>query len=100
MIDSEGRVHGQVYGDDFEVPALVEPLKVLVLRQDTALTDVAAVIRRITLFCTYFDPRSGRYTVNYSFVISIAVGGLTLLGLAVFLLRSFWILHRPPRGTA
>ena len=100
LIDSEGRVHGQVYGDDFEVPALVEPLKVLVLRQDTALTDVAAVIRRITLFCTYFDPRSGRYTVNYSFVISIAVGGLALLGLAVFLLRSFWILHRPPRGTA
>ncbi len=99
LIDAEGRVHGHVYGDDFEVPALVEPLKALVLGQDTALTDVAAVIRRVTLFCTFFDPRSGRYAVDYSFVISFAIGGLALFGLAVFLLRTFWVMHRPPRGT-
>jgi len=99
LIDSEGRVHGHVYGANFEVPALVEPLKALVLRQDTALTDVAAVIRRVTLFCTFFDPRSGRYAVDYSFVISLAVGGLALFGLAVFLLRTLWAMHRPPRGT-
>lgn len=99
LIDPEGRVHAHVYGDDFEAPALVEPLKALILGQDTVFTDVAAVIQRIKLFCTFFDPHSGRYAVDYSFVISFAVGGLALVGLAVFLLRAFWSLHRPPRGT-
>lgn len=98
IIDPDGRVHGHVYGDDFEAPALVEPLKVLVLGQGAVVTDVAAVIQRVKLFCTFFDPRSGRYAVDYSFVISFAVGGLSLLALAFFLVRALWTLHHPPRG--
>lgn len=95
LIDPEGRVHAHVYGDDFEAPALVEPLKALVLSQDTVLTDVAAVVQRVKLFCTFFDPRSGRYAVDYSFVISLAVGGLALFALAVLLLRTFWTAYLP-----
>ena len=93
-------MNGHVYGSDFEIPALVEPLKVLALGRSTVLTDVAAVIQRVKLFCTFFDPRSGRYAVDYSFVISLAVGGLTLLGLAFFLGRALWTMHHPPGGTA
>ena len=100
IIDPDGQVYGHVYGSDFEVPALVEPLKVLALGQGTVFTDVAAVIQRVKLFCTFFDPRSGRYAVDYSFVISLAVGGLALLGLAFFLVRALWTMHHPPRGTA
>jgi len=100
IVDADGRVHGHVYGADFEAPALVEPLKVLALGRATAITDVEAVIQRVKLFCTFFDNRSGRYAVDYSFVIALAVGGLVLLGLAFFLLRALWALHRPPRGTA
>jgi len=100
IIDRDGRVHGHVYGSDFEVPALVEPLKVLALGQATMFTDVAAVIERVKLFCTFFDPKSGRYAVDYSFVISLTVGGLALLGLAFFLGRALWTMHHPPRGPA
>lgn len=100
IIDRDGRVHGHVYGADFEVPALVEPLKVLALGQATVFTDVTAVIERVKLFCTFFDPKSGRYAVDYSFVISLAVGGLALLGLAFFLVRALWSQHHPPRGSA
>jgi len=100
IIDPDGRVHSHVYGADFEAPALVEPLKVLVLGQATLFTDVAAVVRRVKLFCTFFDARSGRYAVDYSFVISFVIGGLVLLGLAFFLVRVLWTMHQPPRGTA
>lgn len=97
VVDADGRVRAQVYGDDFAAPALVEPLKALLLGQAIAVTDVAAVVRRVTLFCTFFDPRSGRYAVDYSFVIFLAVGGLSLLGLAVVLLRLVWARRRPLR---
>ena len=99
IIDQDGRVHGHVYGADFGVPALVEPLKVLALGQSTAISDIAAVVQRVKLFCTFFDPRSGRYAVDYSFVISLAIGGLALLGLAFFLGRALWTMHHPPGGT-
>ena len=100
IIDSNGRVHGHIYGADFEAPALVEPLKVLALGEATAITDIDAVIQRVKLFCTFFDNRSGRYAVDYSFVIALTVGGLALLGLAFLLLRALWALRQPPRGTA
>lgn len=100
IVDQDGQVHGHVYGSDFAAPALVEPLKVLALGQATAITDIDAVIQRVKLFCTFFDTRSGRYAVDYSFVIALSVGGLALLGLAFFLVRALWGLHHPPRGTA
>ena len=100
IVDAEGRVHGHVYGADFEAPALVEPLKVLALGQATAITDIDAVIQRVKLFCTFFDTRSGRYAVDYSFVIALSVGGLALLGMAFFLVRALWGLRHPPRGAA
>lgn len=100
IVDQDGRVHGHVYGADFEVPALVEPLKVLALGQATVFTDVAAVVERVKLFCTFFDPKSGRYAIDYSFVISLTVGGLALLGLAVLLGRALWTMTHPPKGPA
>ena len=62
--------------------------------------DIDAVIQRGKLFCTFFDNRSGRYAVDYSFVIALTVGGLALLGLAFFLVRALWGLHHSPRGPA
>ena len=79
---------------------IAQVLKVLALGQATALTDIDAVIQRVKLFCTFFDTRSGRYAVDYSFVIALSVGGLALLGLAFFLVRALWGLHHPPRGPA
>lgn len=99
IVNADGRVHSHVYGSEFEPPALVEPLKVLALGQATAFTDIEAVIQRVKLFCTFFDTRSGRYAVDYSFVIALSVGGFALLGLAFFLARALWGLHYPPRGT-
>jgi protein SCO1/2 len=100
LIDDLGFSRVPSPGADFEVPALVEPLKVLALGQATVFTDVAAVIERVKLFCTFFDPKSGRYAVDYSFVISLTVGGLALLGLAVLLGRALWTMNHPPKGPA
>lgn len=100
IVDPEGRVYAQVYGSDFEAPALVEPLKALVLDEVGARVDLDAIIERVRLFCTFYDPASGRYTFDYSFFISLAVSGLILLSLAAILLRNFISTDRSSGGTA
>lgn len=100
IVDPEGRVYAQVYGSDFEAPALVEPLKALVMNEVGARVDLDAIIERVRLFCTFYDPASGRYAFDYSFFISIAVSGLILLSLAAILLRSFIATNRSSGGTA
>ncbi len=96
VVDPEGRVFAQVYGSGFEAPALVEPMKQLLLDQPGGLFDLQAAVERVRLFCTFFDARSGRYAFDYSFVISLAVGGFALLGLAAVLIRALFNSRRPP----
>ncbi|MCX7383365.1 MAG: SCO family protein [Alphaproteobacteria bacterium] len=86
LIDQEGRVYRQIYGEDFSTQALVEPLKQLVYGQREALS-VASLINRFRLLCTVYDPNAGRYRFSYAVFIEIAIGAASLLGVAVFVTR-------------
>ena len=90
VLDSEGRVHQQVYGANFEAPALVEPLKSLMFGQAGGLVDMAALVERVRLFCTFYDPARDRDSFDYSFCFALTIGGLSLLGLAVLLIRAWF----------
>ncbi len=104
VVDGERRVYRHVYGADLEPPALVEPLKALVFEELAGSRRLKQVIERIRLFCTFYDPSSRRYAFDYSFFISLAVGGLSLLGLAFILGRAWYRSEygpgHPPEGPA
>lgn len=88
LIDREGKIYRQVYGAAFELPALVEPLKELVYnRPQHGAPLVASLVDRIRLFCTVYDPSTGRYRFDYSLFVQIAVGGIFLLVLGTWWLR-------------
>ncbi len=88
LIDRDGVIYRQIYGAAFELPALVEPLKELVYNRPVPGTPfVASLIDRIRLFCTVYDPASGRYRFDFSLFVQIAVGGIFLLVLAGWLLQ-------------
>lgn len=89
IIDGEGRVYRQIYGEDFAPPALIEPLKQLVFGKGASLASIAGVIDRVRLFCTIYDPASGRYRFDYSIFIILVVGGLSLGSLGVVLVREW-----------
>jgi len=95
IVDPEGRVYRQVYGQEFEAPILVDGLKRLVLGQRAAETTLPSLIETARLFCTVFDPKSGRYRFDYSIVLGFVIGLLCLGGIAVFIWRS-WREMRPP----
>lgn len=96
VLDGNGRVYRQIYGEDFEVTALVEPLKELALGATSTRGPLPAWIDRVRLFCTIYDPASGRYRFDYSIVVAMVVGTLCLGAVAVFVLRA-WRQSAPKR---
>ena len=89
VVDGNGRLYRQVYGGIFEPPAIVEPLKDLVFGRTRPLSSIDGIIDRVRLFCTIYDPTSGRYYFDYSMFIGIAIGLACLGSVAAFLLSEW-----------
>lgn len=99
VLDANGQVYRQVYGEDFAPPSLIEPLKQLVFGTRASATSLSGWVNSIRLFCTLYDPSTGRYHFDYSIFISIGISLLSLGAVAVFLVRA-WRQSRPRRSTA
>jgi len=88
MIDRQSKVYSQVYGMSFELPALVEPLKALVFnRPESKGHPISGLVDRVRLFCTVYNPATGRYEFDNSLFMQIAIGFLAIFGVATYLWR-------------
>jgi len=97
IVDADGRVYRQVYGQEFEAPILVDGLKRLVLGQRAAASTLPSLVESVRLICTVFDPKTGRYRFDYSIVLSFAIGVMCLGAIAVFIWRSWREMPPPDR---
>jgi protein SCO1/2 len=99
VVDRDGVVYRQVYGAAFELPWLIEPLKELVFnRPQPGSHLVSDLVGRIKLFCTVYDPNTGRYKFDYSLFVGIAVGAVMVLAIAMWLLVEFRRARRRNKG--
>ncbi len=89
IIDGRGLVFQQVYGDAFELPMFVRPLKELVDGTPAPPQNLADVIERVRILCTVYDPRAGKYRLNYGLIIEILVG-VSVLGATAFYVGNEW----------
>lgn len=88
IIDAQGVVYRQVYGQVFETPQLVEPLKELVYgRPQPAQTFLADLGNKIRFFCTVYDPMIDGYIFDYSLFIGMFIGGSIILMIVIFVFR-------------
>ena len=88
IITKNGDVYSQVYGVTFELPWLVEPLKELVFnRPGSAGHFVAGLVDRVKLFCTVYDPTTGRYRFDNSLFVQLFAGSTFILALFLYLVR-------------
>jgi protein SCO1/2 len=89
IIDGRGRVFQQVYGESFELPMFVGPLKELATGSPAPVQDLADIFERVRILCTVYDPRAGKYRLNYGLIIEILVG-LSVLGGTIAYLGNEW----------
>ena len=85
IVDANGMVYRQVYGQDFTTQQFVEPLKELVFNTPSDAGLVDHWVDTFKLFCTVYDPNTGRYAFDYSIFTMIVVGVLSLGAILTFL---------------
>ena len=86
IIDAEGRVYRQVYGQVFETPLLVDPLIDLVLdRPQPAESLLTELGKKVRLFCTTYDPVRDGYYFDYSLFLGLLIG-ITIIALTTFVM--------------
>jgi len=89
VLDAQGKVYRQVYGENYDPPALIEPLKELVFGLRAKERGLGGWVEGLKLFCTVYDPASGRYKFDYSIFVSIFVGVVSLGAVAIFVIRAW-----------
>ena len=91
VMDAEGKIYRQVYGEVFDTPLLVEPLKELVLGRPKPNQDfLSELVDKVRFFCTTYDPKSDGYRFDYSLFVGILIGALIILLGLVFIIREFF----------
>jgi protein SCO1/2 len=97
LVAADGKILRQVYGDNFELPLLIEPLKQLVTGEPARFDGLAQMIEKVRLVCTVYDPVSGQYRFNYTVFIEI-FAGLTIIGAVLLFLFREWRRNRKTSG--
>ena len=97
IIDGRGRVVRQLYGNEFTVAELAEPLRKAALGAPLTARS-ATLFDRVRLLCTVYDVRLGRYRVDYSLALSLLVALTALAAVLLAVIRA-WRNGRP-RGAA
>jgi len=76
FIDQDGKVYRQVYGEEFPNKTLLEPMRDMIYNIKTAESGLAGAVNKVKLFCTVYDPKTGKYVVNYNEIIGFGFGFL------------------------
>lgn len=90
LVDSDGRIVRQVYGDRPAADTLGEPLKQLLAGAPLpARPQLVDIIDRVRLLCTVYDPKTGTYRVDYSLAIEVAGGLSFVIFMAVYMFNEW-----------
>jgi len=100
LLDAEGRVYRQIYGDRLNAASIGEPLAQLLRNapapQQFRLEDL---IDRVRVLCTDFDPVTGKTRVKYGLLLEIA-GGVTFALSMLWFFLAEWRERRRARRAA
>ncbi len=91
LVDLDGKIYRQIYGESLSADMLVEPLKQLITGAPVAQTNAMAdVLDRVRILCSVYDPKTGQYRLDYTLILEIA-------GFITFILYIIWYLWKSMR---
>ncbi len=99
LLDAQGRIYRQIYGEELDADSLGEPIKQLLnnapVPQQLSLD---GLINRVRILCTVYDPKTGKYRVQYGLLIEVA-GGITFALAMIWFFLAEWRTQRRARRT-
>jgi protein SCO1 len=84
VVDADGRIYRQIYGEAVSVPQVVGALKELITGARRESETLSGFIERVRILCTVYDPASGTYRVKYSIFFELGGGLVGLIAIAWF----------------
>lgn len=87
VIDAKGVIRHQIYGESFEPPLFVEPLKQLIFGGNSDLSVFSNLVNKAKLWCTIYDPRTDSYRFQYGMVVGFGISIMFLIGWGIILVR-------------
>ena len=87
IVDADGKIVRQVYGDQFDLQLLVEPVKQLLTGSPAEFSSLAQMIDKVKLVCTVYDPVTGEYRFDYAVFIEIASGLSVFFAVLLFMAK-------------
>lgn len=92
LVGPDGRIAAQVYGERLRADQIGAPLRRLLLNApDAGLaaaepSTLAAVVERVRILCTVYDPDTGEYRYDWKLIFMIIGGVLFFFSATVYLL--------------
>ncbi|MDP2824163.1 MAG: SCO family protein [Sulfuritalea sp.] len=98
IVDADGKIFRQVYGEKFTAEDLAEPLKAMITGSPIPpqTSTLAEIADRIRILCSVYDPISGKYRTNYALYFEIA-GFISFMIFMMWLAWSFMRKRRDDR---
>lgn len=91
VVDAEGKIYRQIYGENFNPPVLVETLKEIIFGNTASSeTNFARLVNKARLWCTIYDPKSNTYRFNYSMVAGLGVTFI-ILSIFIYVIVRMWV---------
>jgi protein SCO1/2 len=89
IVDTRGVIVRQVYGDAFELPMFIDPLKSILSGDAAREVSLENIWTKVKLYCTVYDPASGKYKLDYSLFVEL-FAGLSTLGAGLWFMWREW----------
>jgi len=84
VVDQDGSIYRQVYGDSFPIWLLIDPLKELIEGTPVPIRSVGDFIERVRILCTLYDPRTNTYRFKTTVIGEIASFAMITIALVWF----------------
>lgn len=97
LLDAQGRIYQQIYGDELTASSIGEPIKQLMTNAPAVRqVRLEELMDRVRILCTVYDPKTGKYEVRYGLLIEVA-GGVTFALVMFWFFLSEWLSQRRAR---
>lgn len=98
VVDAQGRIHAQVYGDRLRADQLGKPLRQLLLATPvTEAPSIESLVERVRILCTIYDPDTGVYRYDYKLILELIGGALFFFSVLTYLLLEWRSQRRASR---